>query len=309
VSALDSDDRAPRRPSLSSVFITGLVAALWLLPGLGCDSTLIFRDPRDGGILGAADAGSDIVVGGDAGQDVPADMPVDAPPDVPADTPPDVPGVDVPIDVASPPDVRPDVPRDTPPDLPRDTPTDVPRDAGGPLVCNVEGDCRLGLHCLTTTHACVECVTDNSCPHKCNTTLHRCVECSAATVDTDCQTPAAIVGEHSSMCSATTFRCMIGCDDNPETCNTSTSPPFACDSNSHLCAQCTSSANCTAAPLRLCDLTTNLCVQCLTNTDCTTSAAPICDGITGRCVQCRNAADCTTAAAPNCVPATLTCAP
>lgn len=320
VGALIPDGRSPRLPrtagrvrgsSHTSTYAWALTVALWVLPGLACNRQLSFRDPRDAGNGNQnpmnGDAGAEMAAptdGNDKGDvlivpdvraepDAPVDMAVDVAPDVAPDRP-----VDVPTDL--PRDLPIDLPRDLPVDVPTDLPRDLPVDAGGPIVCNVEADCRLGLHCLTTIHACVECVIDGQCPKRCNTVLHRCVECNVATFATDCPTTNA---EHSSSCQAMTFRCYAGCDDSSDACVA----PLFCSSTASQCIECETAANCVGSPRGpICF--NNICTQCAVRADCTNAAAPLCDTFTGRCVQCQTSADCPRTA-PNCAAGTFTCAP
>ena len=275
-----------------------LVAALCVLPGLGCNLPLSFRDPAEGGaqVQVPGDGGADVTAP-DARADLPIGMDVDtgaqpdAPIDIPIDAMPDL-AVDTMVDLGN------DLPRDLGNDLPRDLPT-------GPIVCNVEADCRLGLHCLTSTHACVECVADGNCPSRCNTTLHRCVECNPATMTTDCPT-ADTTGEHVSACSTTTFRCNLGCDDSQ---GNLCPARFSCGTLvDHQCTECGSDADCVGSPRGpRCNLADHICAQCAMASQCSPTA-PICDPTSGRCVQCQSQTNCP-ATAPNCAAVSFTCSP
>jgi hypothetical protein len=283
-----------------------------LLAVAGCNSSLVFVDRLklgpDGGTAGNGDGPPDSPAPGDTGGDMgPPDAPVDMAIDTPPDRPPDVP-IDTPPDVPKT-DVQPDLPRDTGSDLPREAAVD----AGGPIVCTQNSDCRLtSLRCLVGAGQpgqCVECLANANCATgHCDLNQHRCVECN---VGTDCPVqPGDDSNSHPSTCSPSGFHCLAGCDDSVPAPCPAPHANFSCQNTSsvdHLCVGCMADTDCASSGTQRFCGPDNVCSECKTNGDCAT-ATPFCDFVSSRCVQCLTSVNCNRVPGlPLCDPTALAC--
>jgi Cys-rich repeat protein len=192
--------------------------------------------------------------------------------------------------------------------------------AGGatvtPGTCNVETDCKLGLHCDTAAKKCVECLSTAQCTlraglglTKCDTssssmTFQRCVTCVA---DADCGA--------GKVCTLLHFCVFSPCSNSGGTSTCPAAAPKCEDSGIAgvtvpICVPCEGTELVCPATTPLCQPAAGACVKCLADGDCanTNNTPPTlrCDPTTFSCVGCRNNADCGVGA-PFCDPRTLLC--
>jgi hypothetical protein len=141
--------------------------------------------------------------------------------------------------------------------------------------CSDGEPCPAPLQCVDGV--CVECANDAHCtsydrrPH-CEITIHRCVECI-----TENHCP------HESKCARQTYHCVPECEE-------AGCPATAPICQLGVCQQCNMDAQCeNSADGQRCASDGRGCVQCRGETDC---PGQHCDDLSGDCVECRFASDC-----------------
>jgi len=141
-------------------------------------------------------------------------------------------------------------------------------------MCLEDADCSSGLICSSSSHTCVECLTNSDCPTgACNTNSNLCVTCAQ---NSDCSS-----GE---VCDTTNGNC-VAC------LSTADCSSGVCDTSSNTCVACLANSDCSAG--QLCNTASNTCVLCLSDSDC--SAGLQCIASEGICGTgtCTTNADCT----------------